>query len=64
MLSFAVIEVDDGFTIVEVRDGQLAEDAAINEGGVLIDPGPYTTYEEACDALDLLEADEDEFEDA
>jgi hypothetical protein len=63
MISFAVIEVEDGLTIVEVMDGQSAEEAAISEGGTLIDPGPYATYEDACDALDLLEEDEDEFDD-
>ena len=60
MISFAVIEVDDGFTIVEVMEGQSVEDAALNAGGELVDPGPYTSYEEACDALDQLEEDEDD----
>ena len=60
MISFAVIEVEDGFTVVEVLEGQSAEDAALGEGGVLVDPGPYTSYEEACDALDLLEGEEEE----
>ncbi len=63
MINFAVIEVEDGFTIVEVMEGQSPEDAALGEGGTLIDPGPYTTYEEACDALDLLEGEEEEDDD-
>jgi hypothetical protein len=61
MLSFAIIEVEDGLTIVEVQPDQNPEDVAIQHGGTLIDAGPYTTYEEANDALlDLQSDDEDE----
>ncbi|MGV3484399.1 MAG: hypothetical protein ACO1RT_08275 [Planctomycetaceae bacterium] len=60
MVSFAVIEVDDGLTIVQVMPGQTAVDAAVKEGGILVDPGPYTTYEEASSALDRLEQGEDD----
>jgi hypothetical protein len=55
MPSFAIIEVDDGFEVIEVLPGQSAEDAAAAEGGVLVDPGPYSSYENANDALDQLE---------
>ena len=57
---FAIIEVDDGFEIVEVLPGQLAEDAAASEGGVLVDPGPYRSYDEATDALDQMELEQDD----
>ncbi len=60
MMTFAVIEVDDGLTIIEVSPGQKAEDVALSAGGYLVDPGPYTTLEEATSALDLLESDSDE----
>ena len=61
MISFAIIEIDDGFTIVEVLPGQSAEEAALGEGGVLVDEGPYESYEEANDAMDKLDRlDEEE----
>jgi len=61
MVQFAIIEVPDGLTIVEIRPGQKPEDAAASQGGVLVDPGPYLSYEEANDALiDLQAEDEDE----
>ena len=54
----AIIEVDDGLTIAEVQPGQSPEAAAASERGMLIDPGPYSTYEEANDVLCELEAEE------
>jgi hypothetical protein len=60
MVSFAVIETKDGLTIVEVAPGQSPEDAALQQGGVLVDPGPYDSFEEANDALDQLAPDEDD----
>jgi len=55
MLFFVIVELDDGFEIVEVLPGQSPEDAAAAEGGKLVDPGPYYSFEEANDALDQLE---------
>ena len=60
MISFAIAEIDDGLTIIEVAPGQSPEDAALSEGGELVDPGPYNTYEEATDALDQLEETEED----
>ena len=57
---FAIIEVDDGLTIVELTPGQKPEEAALREGGTLIDPGPYSTYEDAYDAMVELEGDEED----
>lgn len=62
MISFAIIEVADGLTIVEVLPGQSAEDAAVSHGGTLVDPGPYATMEEANDALVNLEGEDEEEE--
>jgi len=63
MVDFAIIELEDGLTVVELQPGQSAEDAAASRGGILIDPGPYSSYEEACDALSDLEyADEEQRE--
>jgi hypothetical protein len=61
MTSFAIIELDDGLTVVEVQPGEKPEDVAVREGGVLVDPGPYPSYDEAYDAMLELEGeDEDE----
>jgi len=61
MVSFAIVELDDGLTIATIQPGQSPEDAAMASHGILVDPGPYATYEEACDALSELESDvEDE----
>jgi hypothetical protein len=56
---FAIIEVEDGLSIAEVKPGQTPEDVAVKEGGTLVDPGPFPTYEDALDGLaDLEEEDE------
>jgi len=60
MTQFAIIEVDDGLTVVEIKPGQKPEEAAVHEGGTLVDPGPYSSYEDAYDALTDLEVDEDD----
>lgn len=60
MVAFAIIELEDGLTIIEVQVGQKPDDAAAVNGGVLVDPGPYASYEEANDALIDLQADDEE----
>jgi hypothetical protein len=60
MSDFAIIEVDDGLTIVELSPGQSPEGVAASQGGVLIDPGPYSSYDEAQDALIALDLDDDD----
>lgn len=60
-VSFAIIEVADGLTVVEVQPGQSPEEVASLHDGMLIDAGPYPTYDEAQDAL-LNIPDEDEEE--
>ena len=51
MVSFAIIELEDGLTVVTIQPGQSPEDAAASQGGSLADPEPYATYEDAYDAL-------------
>jgi hypothetical protein len=60
MVTFAIIEVDDGLTVTAIQSGQSPEDAAIKNHGTLVDPGPYATYEDACDAMSALEFEEEE----
>ena len=60
MNSFAIVEIEDGLTVVEMQPGQTAEDAAAQQQARLVDAGPFATYEDACDALAELEEDEEE----
>jgi hypothetical protein len=60
MADFAIIEVEDGMTVVELKPHQTPEDAALKEHGTLIDPGPYKSYDDALDALAELEAEDEE----
>jgi hypothetical protein len=53
VVSFVIIELEDGLSVAAVQ-------AAAHEGGVLVDPGPFATYEEAYDALVELEGDDEE----
>ena len=62
MESYAIIELDDGYAVVQVAPGQSPEDAALSAGGTLVDPGPFNSYEEANDALDQFEALDDDQE--
>lgn len=61
MAAYCIIETDDGLTVVEHPDGMTAEQTAHQHGGVVIDSGPYTNYDDACDALTALQMElEDE----
>jgi len=60
MVDFAIIELADGLTVVELQPGQKPEDAAASQAGVLVDPGPYSSYEEANDALIILQSEDEE----
>jgi hypothetical protein len=62
MVQFAIIEVEDGLTVVEVQPNQSPEEVALKHGGTLIDAGPYASYEEANDALLDLESDDEDDE--
>jgi hypothetical protein len=60
MADFAIIELEDGLIVVELPCGQSPEDFAPSQGGTLVDPGPYPTHEEACDALNDLQYEDEE----
>ncbi len=60
MPRYAIIETEAGLTIVEVQPGVSLEDTALRYGGVVVDPGPYESYDEACDAMMGLKFEEDE----
>jgi hypothetical protein len=60
MVTFAIIELDDGLTIATVQPGQTPEEAAAIERGALIDATAYESYEDAYDALCELESEDEE----
>ena len=60
MVYYALVETDDGYTVVQFKEGESAEEAASRENGVVVDPGPYLNYEEAYDALEQLEVFDEE----
>jgi hypothetical protein len=60
MPEFAIIELDDGLMVVELQPGQKPEDAAASQGGTIVDAGPYSSYEEANDALVILQTEDEE----
>lgn len=60
MVKYCIVEIEDGWTVVERPEDGTAEQAAHHFGGIVIDPGPYESYEDACDALDALQSELDE----
>ena len=60
MNNFVIIELDDGLTIAEIKPHETPEAVALEQGGTLVDVGPYHTYEDAVDALAELEPDDKE----
>jgi hypothetical protein len=57
MQSFVVVETEDGLMVAEVDGGSSPEAEAERLGGVLVDPTPYATYEDAYDALLIIDAE-------
>jgi len=51
MTTYIIIEIDNGFTVAEVPDDSTPEEVAKDTGGILIDAGPYHTYQQAEDVL-------------
>lgn len=56
---FAIIEVDNGMTIVEYQPEDDLIAIAESHGGTVVDPGPFRNYDEAYDELLNLEPDDD-----
>jgi hypothetical protein len=52
---FVIIETEDGLTIEQQPPGWTAEDVAAKANGVVADEGPYASFDEANDALLVLE---------
>ncbi|HID74401.1 MAG TPA: hypothetical protein EYP56_00195 [Planctomycetaceae bacterium] len=60
MVLFAIIETEAGLTVAETGPDGRAEEAAARHGGIVVDPGPYKSYEDAYEALLALECDEED----
>lgn len=60
MPTFIIIELSDGLEPIELPPGRTAEDFAAEQGGALVDEGPFATLDEAEDAIDNLEAEAEE----
>jgi hypothetical protein len=61
--NYAIIETDAGLTVAELRPGESPEQAAEREAAMLIDPGPYKDYQDACEAIVAIQDEEDEEDD-
>ena len=62
MLRYELIETNEGMTVIEIPAGATAEDAARQQDGLVVDPGPFASYEDAYEALMALKLDENEEE--
>jgi hypothetical protein len=57
---YAIIENDAGLTVAEMKAGESPEQTAERAAGLLVDPGPYKSYQDAYDALVAIEDEDDE----
>jgi hypothetical protein len=62
MLQYELIETNEGLTVIEIPAGATAEEAARQQDGLVVDPGPFTSYEDAYEALMDLKLDNEEEE--
>jgi len=60
MAHYIVVETEAGLEVAEVAEGKTADDAAAVSGGVIVDSGPYKTYDQAKDAMEQMPDDEKE----
>jgi hypothetical protein len=60
MTLFAIIETDSGLTVAEAESQEGPEEIAVRHGGLVVDPGPYRSYEDAFEALLALDDADDE----
>jgi hypothetical protein len=60
MALYEIIETDGGFTVAERDPNVPPEVVAEQRGGILVDAGPYNTFDEAYDAILALQSEEEE----
>ncbi len=54
---FYIVEVDDGYTIIEVPEGGSPADQAAAMEGIIVDERAFTSFQDATDAVTELEFD-------
>ena len=54
MNHFIVIENDNGLQVATVGKEQSNEDVAVENQGWIVDAGPYRTFDDAYDAMQLI----------
>lgn len=59
MAFYLIVETAEGLTVAQSENGDSANETATRLGAVVIDAGPFSTYEDAYDAM-LALADEDD----
>ena len=59
MIAYSIIETEDGLAVVDRPASESAEECAVRHGGIVVDPGPYKTSEDAYDALLALQMDDE-----
>jgi hypothetical protein len=62
MSNYEIIETDEGLAVAEMPRGVSPDEVAAARGGILIDPGPYRTFEDAYDAMLVWQTEEEEEE--
>ena len=56
--AFAIVESENGMSVMRLEPGISAAEAAARQQAVVIDPGPFKSFEDAQDALtDLMDPD-------
>ena len=56
---FSIIETEAGLTVAEIEPGALPDDAAVKQGGVVVDPGPFKSFDDAYDAILAIQGEDD-----
>ncbi len=64
MLLYEIIETDEGLAVAEMHPGVSPDEVAAAQRAVLIDPGPYRTFDDAYDAMVALQSEEEEDDEA
>lgn len=60
MAYYIIVETENGQTIINCDEGRSPLEAAEANGGLLVDDGPFATYEDALDALTYLTSSDEE----
>jgi hypothetical protein len=60
MALYEIIETDAGLTVVEMEPGAPPEETALRHDGIVVDAGPFPSFDDAYDAVLALQKEEDE----